>query len=68
MAFQQNAFQHNAFQVQVVGGAAATATPLRQMMGYGLSIRLLAASQLQKDISRRQLGKTIVALLIPWKK
>lgn len=67
MAFQQNAFQHNAFQVQVVGGADA-AIPLRQMMGYGLSIRLLAASQLQKDISRRQLGKTIVALLIPWKK
>lgn len=66
MAFQQNAFQHNAFQVQVVG-AGADATPMRTLMGVGLGVRLLAASQLKKDLSRRQLFKTVTALFYPVK-
>lgn len=65
MSFQQNAFQHNAFQVQVPSGGDEFR--FRTLMGVGLGVRLLAATNLKKDLSRRQLGKTLVALLFPVK-
>jgi len=67
MSFQHNAFQHNAFQVQVVGAGLAV-IPYRTMMGVGLGVRLLAATQLTEPIERRQLAKVILAMLLPGKK
>jgi len=66
MAFQQNAFQHNAFQVGI-GGAAVSATPLRTLMGVGLGVRMLAGAQLKESMTRRKLFKTVVAIMLPWK-
>ena len=39
-AFQSNGFQHNAFQVGFITGEAPPAadTPLRTLMGYGISL------------------------------
>ena len=65
MAFQQNAFQHNAFQVQVSDTGAAVR--MRSLMGVGLGIRMLAASQLKNDLTRRQLFKTFAGIFYPWK-
>jgi hypothetical protein len=67
MSFQHNGFQHNAFQVQV-GGADGAVIPYRTMMGVGLGVRLLAASQLVDPVERRTLAKLLVAMLLPGKK
>jgi len=68
MAFQQNGFQHNGFQVQVSSGGAVVGTPVRTMMGVGLGVRLLATVQLKEDVSRRKLAQLLTAILLPWKK
>jgi hypothetical protein len=66
MSFQHNGFQQNAFQVQVVG-AVGGEIPMRTLMGVGLGVRLLAASRLKENLSRRQLFKTFVGLCFPVK-
>ena len=39
-AFQSNGFQHDTFQIGFITGGAppAATTPLRMMMGYGISL------------------------------
>lgn len=68
MSFQQNAFQHNAFQVQVESGGAAAVVPFRTMMGVGLGVRLLAVSQLAEPLERRKLAQVLIAMLLPGKR
>ena len=45
------------------GTVGATATPMRSLMGVGLGVRLIAASQLRESLSRRKLFKLVGALL-----